>query len=199
MELIRFGIQLVWFRKVTLIGLCLLYTVYCTVYIRIHLVGGFYVFCTLHRIDRELGFFSSHPNWDSPTPSPARRRVSSPPPLVRGGGGGHTHLQNRDHLVQRRQISKSTKVTLRPSWYDCVNLLYGVKKICLKWLWPVKVTLKVIKRRLKVFCWSCDGVPLKWNRKKLPSLQFVITDQMSLLSPLNSNDRSIPFNLFVFM
>jgi hypothetical protein len=26
----------------------------------------------------------------------------------------------------------------------------------------------------------------------LPSLQFVITDQMSLLSPLNSNDRSIP-------
>jgi hypothetical protein len=31
---------------------------------------------------------------------------------------------------------------------------------------PVKVTLKVIKRRLKVLCWSCDGVPLKWNLKK---------------------------------
>ena len=30
--------------------------------------------------------------------------------------------------------------------------------------------------------------------KKLPSLQFVITDQMSLISPLNSNDRSIPLN-----
>ena len=30
------------------------------------------------------------------------------------------------------------------------------------------------------------------NLKKLPSLQFVITDQMSLISPLNSNDRSIP-------
>ncbi len=28
--------------------------------------------------------------------------------------------------------------------------------------------------------------------KKLPSLQFVITDRMSLISPLNSNDRSIP-------
>jgi hypothetical protein len=42
-----------------------------------------------------------------------------------------------------------------------------------------------------VFCWSCDGVPLK-EIKKLPSLQFVITDQMSLLSPLDSNDRSIP-------
>ncbi len=31
--------------------------------------------------------------------------------------------------------------------------------------WSVKVTLKVIKRRLKVFCWSCDGVPLKLNLK----------------------------------
>ncbi len=26
----------------------------------------------------------------------------------------------------------------------------------------------------------------------MPSLQFVITDRMSLISPLNSNDRSIP-------
>jgi hypothetical protein len=56
--------------KTTLIGLCVLYTVYCTVYSRIHLVGGFY-----DRIDRELGFFSSRPNWDSPTPSPARWRM----------------------------------------------------------------------------------------------------------------------------
>ncbi len=30
--------------------------------------------------------------------------------------------------------------------------------------------------------------------KKLPSLQFVITDRMSLISPLNSNDRSIPLS-----
>ncbi len=103
-------------------------------------------------------------------------------------------LQNRDHLVQRRQISKSAKVTLQ-SWYDCVNWLYGVQKISIKWLWPVKVTLKVIKRHLKVFCWSCDGVPLKRN-KKLQSLQFVITDQMSLISPLNLNDRSIPLRCF---
>ncbi len=49
--------------------------------------------------------------------------------------------------------------------YDHINWLYGVKQISIKWLWPVKVTLKVIKRRLKVFCWSCDGVPLKWNKK----------------------------------
>ncbi len=39
------------------------------------------------------------------------------------------------------------------------------KKISIEWLWSVKVTLKVIKRRLKVFWWSCDGVPLKWNKK----------------------------------
>jgi hypothetical protein len=30
------------------------------------------------------------------------------------------------------------------------------------------------------------------NLKKFPSLQFVIMDQISLLSPLSSNDRSIP-------
>ncbi len=28
----------------------------------------------------------------------------------------------------------------------------------------------------------------------MPSLQFVITDRMSLISPLNLNDRSIPLN-----
>ncbi len=39
--------------------------------------------------------------------------------------------------------------------------------------------------------WSC--VPFRWNRKML-SLQFVITDQMSLLSLLNSHDRSIPLS-----
>jgi hypothetical protein len=33
------------------------------------------------------------------------------------------------------------------------------------------------------------------NLKKFPSLQFVIMDQISLLSPLSSNDRSIPLNL----
>ncbi len=30
------------------------------------------------------------------------------------------------------------------------------------------------------------------RKKKLPSLQFVNADRMSLISPLNSNDRSIP-------
>jgi hypothetical protein len=37
-----------------------------------------------------LSFFFSRPNWDSPTPSPARRRACLPP-LVRGGGEAGTH------------------------------------------------------------------------------------------------------------
>ncbi len=33
----------------------------------------------------------------------------------------------------------------------------------------------------------------------MPSLQFVITDRMSLISPLNSNDRSIPLMMMMMM
>ncbi len=41
-----------------------------------------------HRVDRVLGFFSSRPNWDSPTPSPwPSGCFSTPqPPLVPRGG-----------------------------------------------------------------------------------------------------------------
>jgi hypothetical protein len=39
-------------------------------------------FC--HKVDRVLGFFSSRPNWESPTPSPAGE---CGPPLWFGGGG----------------------------------------------------------------------------------------------------------------
>jgi hypothetical protein len=38
---------------------------------------------SFHRVDRVLGSFSSRPNWDSPTPSPAGK--CAPPPLVPGG------------------------------------------------------------------------------------------------------------------
>ncbi len=41
-----------------------------------------------HRVDRVLGFFSSCPNCDSPTPTPPGECV---PPLV----GGDTHLRER--------------------------------------------------------------------------------------------------------
>jgi hypothetical protein len=38
-------------------------------------------------------------------------------------------------------------------------------KISIKWLWPVKVTLEVIKRRTIIFCWSWDEGHLKWDKK----------------------------------
>jgi hypothetical protein len=44
-----------------------------------------------HRVDRVLGFFSSRPNWDYPTPS--QQTSLSPPPPV--GSGGHTRLRKR--------------------------------------------------------------------------------------------------------
>jgi hypothetical protein len=46
-----------------------------------------------HRVDTALGFFSSRPNLDSPTPSP-RGRVCTPPPTF-GSGEGHTRLRER--------------------------------------------------------------------------------------------------------
>ncbi len=44
----------------------------------------------------------------------------------------------------------STKSTLR-SWWNLVKWPYGVKKISIKWLLPVKVTLEVIKRHPRFF------------------------------------------------
>ncbi len=44
----------------------------------------------IHRVDRVLGFFSSRPNWDSPTPSPAGECA----PLW-FWGEGHTGLRER--------------------------------------------------------------------------------------------------------
>jgi hypothetical protein len=61
------------------------------------------------------------------------------------------------NLVKRR---KKTKSTLR-SWCNLLKWPYGVQKISLKWLLPVKVTLEVTKRHPKVFSWSCDEDPLK--------------------------------------
>jgi hypothetical protein len=71
-------------------------------------------------------------------------------------------------------------------WTNCVHSWYGVSvtafihgtelmrfgkatlrstKLSIKWLWPVKVTLEVIKQRLMVFCWSCDEGSL--NKTKI--------------------------------
>ncbi len=55
--------------------------------------------------------------------------------------------------IHGTELMRFSKVTLRST------------KISKQWLWPVKVTLKVIKRRPKVLCWSCDEGPLKWDTK----------------------------------
>ncbi len=51
-----------------------------------------FTLCTHHRVDRVLGFFSSRPNWDSPTPSTPS--VCAPPRF--GGGGGTLACGRRD-------------------------------------------------------------------------------------------------------
>ncbi len=87
---------------------------------------------------------------------------------------------------------------------DCVHSWYRVNaiwwsdhreytKISIQWLWPVKVTLKVIKLRLMVLCWSCDEGALKKILKKHPSLQFTSGDQMRILSIPLPNGRSMPW------
>ncbi len=50
-----------------------------------------------------------------------------------------------------------------------------------------------------LFCWSCDELHLKWERKKkFPSLQFIKRDRMSLLSNLPPNGRSMPLSAICF-
>ncbi len=67
-------------------------------------------------------------------------------------------LQNMGHLVKIHQshftvLKGFGKVTFRSQKYpDKVTL-------------SSQVTLQVIKRRLKVFCWSCDEGHLKWDKK----------------------------------
>jgi hypothetical protein len=47
----------------------------------------------LHRVDRVLGFFSSRPNWNTPTSSPVGESAPYPPVLP---GEGHTRLWERE-------------------------------------------------------------------------------------------------------
>ena len=69
-----------------------------------------------------------------------------------------------DEKIHQISYIRTQPSTLR-SWCNLVKWPYGVKKISIKWLLPVKVTLEVIKRHPKVFCWSCDEDPLKWDKK----------------------------------
>jgi len=92
---------------------------------------------------------------------------------------------------RKRQVQPGIVLTLH--WYNSVKSTNGVRKICWKLLWPVKVILEIIKRRSTLFCLSCDGVPLKVS-KKLPALQFIIKDRSNehIISTSPPNDRTIP-------
>ncbi len=117
-------------------------TVHCTVYSKIHLVGGFCVSLYVAQSRQSARLFLQ-----SSELVPQPQEMVSPLLWFRGGDtlacGWGVHFA---------ELMWPRKVTLR-------------SKIRIKWLWPVKVTLKVIKRRLLVFGWSCDVVPLKWNKK----------------------------------
>ncbi len=71
---------------------------------------------------------------------------------------------NDEKIHQISYIRTQPPSALR-SWCNLGKWPYGVKKICIKWLLQVKVTLEVIKRHPKFFCWSCDEDPLKWDKK----------------------------------
>ena len=135
--------ELVWPRRVTLRSWCdcTLYSVQCTVKFIWLADFVFLLYIAQSRQSARLFLQSSEL-----APQP-QEMVS---PLLWFKGGTHSLAGEGFTLL---------------SWCDSVKWPYGVKKIRTKWLWPVKVTLKVIKRHLFVFCWSCDVVPLKWNKK----------------------------------
>ncbi len=50
-----------------------------------------------------------------------------------------------------------------------------------KSIWLDKAILQIFKPLKMVSCSSCDGVPLKFKKKKRAGLQFISTDYLSLL------------------
>ncbi len=119
---------------------------------------------------------------------------------------GHTNSVPWMHAVCRLPKATFIQTNFVHSWYGVgvTAFIHGTElmrfgkvalrrtKISMKWLWPVKVTLEVIKRRTIVFCWSCDEGHLKWDKKIFPSLQFTNTDRISILSTPPPNGRSMP-------
>ncbi len=108
-----------------------------------------------------------------PTPHP---QASMPPhPLVPGGGAlslaregvGESQFQRGDIHCGTLYIRTLCCLLYCTVLYCTVwpRKLTLRSQISIKWLWPVKVILKVIKRRLLVFCWSCDAGLLKWHKK----------------------------------
>ncbi len=98
----------------------------------------------------------------------------------------HTNSVPWMYAVCRLRQVTFIQFNQRIFWANCVHSWYGVGvtafihgtelmrfgkvtlrsiKSSIQWLWPVKVTLNVIMRRPKVFCWSCDEGPLNWDKK----------------------------------
>jgi hypothetical protein len=106
--------------------------------------------------------------------------------LNRGFFGPIAYIHGTDYgvgvtaFIHGTELMQFGKVTLRST------------KISLKWLWPVKVTLKAIKRRLLVFCWSCDESPLKWDKKNSRASSLPLRIECFILSTLPPNGRSMP-------
>jgi hypothetical protein len=83
-ELIRFGIWLVWFRKVTLSGFC----VHCILDSRIHL-ADFMFLLYIAQCRQSARLFLKTSELGPPAPSTAGE--CAPPLLWFGGGGAHSH------------------------------------------------------------------------------------------------------------
>ncbi len=92
---------------------------------------------------------------------------------------GHTNSVPWMHAVCRLRQATFIQTNCVHSWYGVgvTPVIHGTElmrfckvalrsiKIHIKWLWPVNVTLEIIKWRLLVFCWFCDEIPLKWEEK----------------------------------
>jgi hypothetical protein len=76
-------------------------------------------------------------------------------------------------FIHGTELMQFGKVTLRST------------KICIKWLWPVKVTLEDIKRRTIVFCWSCDEGHLNWNKKNFRASSVPLRIKLIYSRPLH--------------
>ncbi len=124
---------------------------------------------------------------------------------------GHTNSVPWMHAVCRLHKATFIQTNCVHSWYGVgvTAFIHGTElmrfgkvalrstKISIKWLWPVKVTLEVIKWRTIVFCWSCDEGHLNWDKKNFPSLQFTNTDRISILSTPPPNGRSMPLSFML--
>jgi hypothetical protein len=81
-----------------------------TTFMQFHSVRTFFFF-PLHRVDRVPSFFSSRPNWDFPTPSPAGEHV---PPLVRRGGEG----VHSAHWLAGEKVGGPISTREQTLWYS---------------------------------------------------------------------------------